>query len=268
MTKSYNIRSKGQIEGVSQRSIPTLIEPTKRQIKELRNWSIELRMNGFEPRWFITLTVAPQNQPSVPEFLVELEQWLARLKTQPGIKQEVKACSEHIAALVAVGVPELHRCSRLHAHAILFSDQDLLRWRHLAKTNQWALGSITKFDKWDEHKGQGAFDYLTGHHAILPHRLHCPRTNKCRRKGCEHKALNLPDQWFAGRLHQNSHETLRSKDDQPTIEPTRSATANSYQIKTGQVRLPHTNSPQRGRVIRRTTQQRRTTNETNQSQAR
>ena len=267
MTKSYNIRSKGQIEGVSQRSIPTLIEPTKRQIKELRNWWIQLRMNGFEPRWFITLTIAPQNQPSVPDFLVELEQWLARLKTQPGIKQEVKACSEHIAALVAVGVPDLHNCGGLHAHAILFSDQDLLRWRHLARTNQWALGSITKFDKWDERMGTGAFDYLTGHHAILPHRLHCPRANKCRRKGCEHKHLNLPDQWFAGRLHQNSHETLRSKDDQPTIEPTRSATAYLYQIKTGQVRPTQTNSPQRGRVIRRT-KQRRNTNETNQSQTR
>jgi len=263
MTKSYNIRSKRQIEGVSQRSIPTLIEPTKRQIKELRNWSIQLRMNGFEPRWFITLTVAPQNQPSVPEFLVELEQWVSRLKTQPSITQEVKACSEHIAALVAVGVPDLHNCGGLHAHAILFSDQDLLRWRHLARTNQWALGSITKFDKWDEHKGQGAFDYLTGHHAILPHRLHCPRTNKCRRKGCEHKALNLPDQWFAGRLVQTSTETLGSKDDQPTIEPTRGATAYSYKIKTGQVRPEKTNPLKTGVRIRR-----RTTNETNQSQAR
>jgi len=265
MTQEIHITKTGHQEGNRR---PTLIEPTNSIVRDLRQWWVSIEMNGFEPRWFITLTIADEHLCPLPDFLVELERWIARLKVQPGVAGEVKASAEHLAALVVVGVPETHGCSRLHAHAVLFSNEDQLRWRHLAKTNKWALGSITRFDRWDERMGTGAFDYLTGHHAILPNKIHCPRPNRCRRRGCEHRHLNLPDHWFAGRLHQNSNETLlRSKDDQPTIETPKGPTAYLYRSKTGQVRPNHANSPQRGRVIRRT-KQRRTTNETNQSQAR
>lgn len=260
MTQHIIITSTGQQEGNSGNRRPTLIEPTSSIVRDLRQWWGSIQLNGFEPRWFITLTIADEYLCPLPQFLVELERWIACLKVQPGVAGEVKASAEHLAALVVVGVPETHGCSRLHAHAVLFSNEDQLRWRHLAKTNKWALG-ITKFDQWDQILGKGCFDYLTGHHAILPNKIHCPRPNRCRRKGCVHRDLDQPAQWFADRLVQTSNETLNAENDQPTSETPKGPTAYLYQSKIGQVRPEKTNPLKTGVRIRR-----RKTNENNQIQ--
>ncbi len=246
-----------QDQGNVRTTIPTLIEPTSERVKDLRVWQASLLAAGFSPRWFITLTMADEHRCPLRDFLVELEQWIARLKEQPSVPGKVKASSEHLAALVAVGVPETHRCSRLHAHAVLFSNEGGLRWRHLAKTNKWKLGSITKFERWNPALGTGCFDYLVGHHALLPNKIHCHRPNRCRRRGCVHRHLDLPNHWFAGRLVQNSNETLNVEDDQSTTEDPTGRTAYLYQSKTGVVRPKPTNRP--GVILRK----RRNTNENN-----
>ena len=234
-----------RVEAGTQRhenTVPALVWPTKRQEQDLRKLWISLGNAGFEARWFITLTAAPKNNASTTEFLIEAERWMSKLKRQTGIKGQVKPCDQHIAAFVSVGIPELHKCGAMHLHSVVFSDQDLLRWRHLALTNKWPLGSINDFQKWDPGKAPNALDYLihgrSHSHAILPHKMHCPKkTAECRKGQCKHQHLNLDKSWFHSRKEALSGITA---DRSALNGEDQTVTAHLYKRTPGSVRLQPT----------------------------